>query len=116
MKVENLHFVAVFGEYFLFQFFFPKKGIYDLIFFFQNIFHQMEKFTTKKHHCIQVEELRKIKLETTYPPFNGLLFLLSLAKDVVFQTLCRIQCPDFLLERCLNSISKSFNKSNRVVE
>jgi hypothetical protein len=47
----------------------------------------MEKFTTKKHHCIQVEELRKIKLETTYPPFNGLLFLRSLAKDVVFQIL-----------------------------
>jgi hypothetical protein len=47
----------------------------------------MRKFTTNKHHCIQVEELRKIKLEATYPPFNGLLFLLSSAKNVVFEIL-----------------------------
>jgi hypothetical protein len=45
----------------------------------------MEKFTTKKFHYNQVEELRKIKLKTTYPSFNGLLFLLSLAKDAVFK-------------------------------
>jgi hypothetical protein len=80
--------VAVFGELvFFLQLFFQKKGIYDLILFFQNIFHQMEKFTTKKIPCIQVEELRKIKLKTTYPSFNDLLFLLGLAKDVVFQIL-----------------------------
>jgi len=79
--------VAVFGEFFSFLILLKKKGIYDLIFFFQNIFHPMEKFIKKNYHCIQVEELRKIKLETTYPPFNGLLFLLSLAKDVVFKIL-----------------------------
>ncbi len=83
----------------------------------------MEKFTTQKHHCIQVEELRKVKLETTYPPFNGLLFLRRLAKDVVFQILDPMVPMNvesnvliFLLERCLNSISKSFNKSNCVVQ
>jgi hypothetical protein len=37
----------------------------------------------KKNPCVQVEELRKIKLKTTYPAFNGL----GLAKDVVFQIL-----------------------------
>jgi hypothetical protein len=47
----------------------------------------MEIFVSKNNHCIQVEELRKIKLKTKYPSFNGLLFLLSLTKDVVFQIL-----------------------------
>jgi ribosome biogenesis SPOUT family RNA methylase Rps3 len=47
----------------------------------------MEKITTKNIPCIQVEELRKIKLKTTYPSFNGLLILLGLAKDEVFQIL-----------------------------
>jgi predicted RNA-binding protein (virulence factor B family) len=79
--------VAVFGELVFLQFFYKKKGIYHLICFFQNIFHQMEKFTTKKIPYIQVEELRKIKLKTTYPSFNGLFILLGLTKDVVFQIL-----------------------------
>jgi hypothetical protein len=40
--------VAVFGELVYFAILVSKKGIYDLIFFFQNIFHQMKKFTASK--------------------------------------------------------------------
>jgi hypothetical protein len=68
--------VVIFGEFVLANFF-KRKGICDIIFFYQIFFARWKKIQHLKNCFFQVEELEKIKLETTYPSYIGLFFLLT---------------------------------------
>jgi hypothetical protein len=76
--------VVIFGEFVLANFF-KRKGICDIIFFYQIFFARWKKIQHLKNCFFQVEELEKIKLETTYPSYIRLLFPHNLPKDGMFQ-------------------------------